>query len=855
MSSRKRKKWSKDLKYVVFPDNIECGVRKPSAISSSSSARSWEECGEGFLHSSVVKNVKTSGRPLSLFNHHNEDPVDIAWSSSSDSGPSDNDETQQQRHHRPGVTSSHSRPKALHTLSTDDVDPAIIETDESEQDVEKDSGQQISDCESPSCDDVPEDLPAETTDLEISGFASDGETDDDPLPDGGHDAESLRSGQRSASDWVQFPHTMLQTPKRPFKGQSIAPKCLALKKTFQSGGFAERLNRVNCRQKTAVNFWRNRSTSDNLTETQANRPGVLVLEVLEVQEECSTQLVRCQHHPPPLPPADPRVLVLLCRERAAQLNPAPADIIHIYPPWESLFVERLGCDVILNVCFSQKVHPASNAARAPPTGWFAAKRLAPYPLCETFATLSKAATTSDGPSRKSSAVPARRCHSLLEAVEALDQAGSLSQDVVVLVQRVYSIPAPAVSIARIRRNSSAPPPPPEQGKRRLCVLVQDSFGIFSVVQLHRLALDDLHRYYQAWRGRTCALRGIKVVQCVTRDRDSSLFSLIDSLWPPPKLPLECHGNVPSMPSSRPPSFCYILSGQESSIETTEEGPGGMSPFHLPPARQTLRDILQDDHKTYCCTFIATVIYKRIQTRDVGQGEVWLVLTDQSLQDSSPDRPCRRTVALHVNTSCALTSCVLKALSDPAGCRLSFTDAIKKHGVLLCVKHSIIEVMDSVTSGLMREPQAQPARLDPLDEGVTPNSLCTLSGVIVAVDESASYSWPVCNLCGSHDLELTIPPPRSVHCVSCKSTVVEPITKVQMSVFLRSASLQNCTIKVKLQENTIMYLLDTAGLDHTTAFPEFEVSSVLGKEVGPLTLYVRLVSRRPSLWISLEEICL
>ncbi|XP_037132338.1 DNA repair-scaffolding protein isoform X2 [Syngnathus acus] len=851
MSSRKRKKWSKDLKYVFFPDNIECGARKPSALSSSSSARSWKECGESFLHSPVVKDVKTSGRPLSLFNHHNEDPVDIAWSSSSDSGPSDNDETQQQRHHRPRVTSSHSRPKALHTLSTDDVDPAIIETDESEQDVEKDSGQQISDCESPSCDEVPEDLPAEPTDLEISGFASDGETGDDPLTDGGLDTESRRGGQMSASDWVQFAHAMLQTPKR----QSIGPKDLAQKKTFQSGGLAERLNRLDCRQRSAVNFWRNRSTSDNWTETQADRPGVLVLEVLEVQEECSAQLVRCQHHPPPLAPADPRVLVLLCRERAAQLNPAPADIIHIYPPWQSLSVERLGCDIILDARFTRKVHPASNAARAPPTGWFATKRLVPYPLCPTFATLSKAATASDGSSRQSSAVPARQCQSLLEAVEALDQAGSLSQDVVlvvVLVQRVYSIPAPAVSIASIRQHSSAPPPPPEQGKRRLCVLVQDSFGIFSVVQLHLLALDDLHRYCRAWRGRTCALRGVKVVQRVTRDRDSSLFSLIDSLWPPPKLPLECHGNVPSMPSSRPPSFCYILSGQESSMEATEEGTGGVSPLHLPPAKQTLRDILQDDHKTYCCTFIATVIYKRIQTRDVGQGEVWLVLTDQSLQDSSPDRPCRRTVALHVNASCALTSCVLKALSDPAGCRLSFTDAIKEHGVLLCVEHSIIEVTDSVASGLMREPQAQPARLDLLDEGVTPNSLCTLSGVIVAVDESASYSWPVCSLCGSHDLEPTIPPPRSFHCVSCKSRVDKPITKVQMAVFLRSASVQNCTIKVKLQQNTIMSLLDTAGLEHTAAF---EVSSVLGKEVGPLTLYVRLVSRRPSLWISLEEICL
>lgn len=54
---------------------------------------------------------------------------------------------------------------------------------------------------------------------------------------------------------------------------------------------------------------------------------------------------------------------------------------------------------------------------------------------------------------------------------------------------------------------------------RLCVLVQDSFGMFSVVQLHRMASpDELQRYCRMWQGRTCVLRGIKVVQRVTRER-------------------------------------------------------------------------------------------------------------------------------------------------------------------------------------------------------------------------------------------------------------------------------------------------------------------------------------------------
>lgn len=54
---------------------------------------------------------------------------------------------------------------------------------------------------------------------------------------------------------------------------------------------------------------------------------------------------------------------------------------------------------------------------------------------------------------------------------------------------------------------------------RLCVLVQDSYGMFSVVQLHILPCqDDLGRYCHMWQGRTCSLRDVKVVQRVTRER-------------------------------------------------------------------------------------------------------------------------------------------------------------------------------------------------------------------------------------------------------------------------------------------------------------------------------------------------
>lgn len=39
------------------------------------------------------------------------------------------------------------------------------------------------------------------------------------------------------------------------------------------------------------------------------------------------------------------------------------------------------------------------------------------------------------------------------------------------------------------------------------------------------------------------------------------------------------------------------------------------------------------------------------------------------------------------------------------------------------------------------------------------------------------------------------------------------------------------------------------------FSGYDMESVLGKEIGPLTVLVRVVTSKPVLWMGLEEICL
>ncbi|XP_043990205.1 DNA repair-scaffolding protein isoform X1 [Gambusia affinis] len=926
MSSRKRKRLSKDIKCLLFPtDAVESGPQKRERETTSLlSSRSWATCGDSFLGTPNLQ----SGKKLSVkrklaqspalvqSSADDEDPEDIAWSSTETESSDDESQVQHKSkvalQHRPRPPMPR-RPKALiqsyttalSMLTNEKDDLPVIETDsdldQSEEDDEKDSGQQISDCGSESADENTNVCPLDSEhmkELEISGYVSDGDDLGCTLTSRKLDSDvfSLQSGEgskRSVRDWLTSAQAMLQTPKKPMDRQFKTPEDSTKKKRkFKSGGLAERLNRLQCRQGSAISFWRHKSISDTsvAAATTVDRPGVLVL---EVHEESSMQLAHCEHQQPPqdgqqqknaVSEETTRMLVLFNRETAAQLIPAPGDVIHIYPPWQSLSIEGFLCSVILNTHFSQKVSSASKPDdMSLPKIWLSAERRLPYFLGQTFGLLNECKTKSEGRAKQDAVSDVlctfgtRPCLSLLEAIEGLGQAGNVDQDVDVVVQRVYSIPmadCSPVSFLKHRASlrSSIPPPPAEKGKTRLCVLVQDSFGIFSVVRLQPLSSkDELHQYCQMWQGRTCVLRGVKVVQRVTRERHSRLFSLIDSLWPP-ATSLKDHGNSLSMLNEisspgLPPSFCYLLSGHQRSVEPKEGQT--VSPLYLHPASRTLRDILHSEAKSCRCSFIATVLHKRMQSTDVGHGEVWLVLTDPSLQEEQPERPCRRTVALCVSTSCVLTSSVLEALNSPAVCEMSFRDAIREHGVLLCAEQSVIEVssvqhkssfetttrQDSCSSSeLQVKTLPQPLRLDSLSWEATPNSLCSLTGVIVGVDENKAYSWPACNLCGSDRLEVSAEKPQTFHCISCKSTLDKPDTKVQLEVFLSSSSLSNCTLKVKLQQKTITSILNTPVLE-SSELQGYDVESVLGKEVGPLAVYVRVVTRKPALWMGLEEICL
>ncbi|XP_059914330.1 DNA repair-scaffolding protein [Gadus macrocephalus] len=409
---------------------------------------------------------------------------------------------------------------------------------------------------------------------------------------------------------------------------------------------------------------------------------------------------------------------------------------------------------------------------------------------------------------------------------------------------------------------------------RLCALVQDGRGIFSVVQLQPLPWDrELQQYTQKWQGRACALRNVKVVQRVTRERYGRAFQLIDSVWPP-TIPFQGRG------TSAAPCFYYLLSGQEDSVEALEGS--ALSALYLPPKELPLRDVLRSAGGVRCHSFTATVVYASILVRPplptlgdaVDQAEVWLSLTDPSLQEEGEGQaegggPCRRTVPVCISTSCVLNSSVAAAIRSPAAAILSFRDVVMENGALLCTEQSVVETPHPDRAGRSEltgsEPPTptratlgcglpRPVRLDPLGADTTAHSLCTLTGVIVGVEEDTACSWPACSACGSDRLQATgAGEAPAFRCRACDCEVQQPKLRLQLEVTLASA-VSDGIVKVKLHQNTIQSILPPAALQ-ASEFPGYEVEHVLGKALGPIPVVVRVISRTPTLCIGVEEISL
>lgn len=140
-------------------------------------------------------------------------------------------------------------------------------------------------------------------------------------------------------------------------------------------------------------------------------------------------------------------------------------------------------------------------------------------------------------------------------------------------------------------------------------------------------------------------------------------------------------------------------------------------------------------------------------------------------------------------------------------------------------------------------------VDELSSLTPVNSICSVQGTVVDVDESTAFSWPVCDRCGNGRLEQKPEDGGSFSCGDCSQLVLSPLQKRHLHVFLDCPTRPESTVKVKLLESSISLLLMSAASKDGS----YEVENILGKEMGPLLCFVQSVTTQQTNCVTLEEI--
>ncbi|KAM9690140.1 DNA repair-scaffolding protein isoform 2-T2 [Dama dama] len=887
---KRKRNW--DAEYPSFPGEspLPCrraGLQTAGALASLS--ESWLRCGEGFLKSPgtpslTAEKKTTTEKHLELSCRPKKEPTTskstsglaaITWSSSG-SDLSDEDKTIFKSQRDNG---HHSKTDDLQVIDWE-IDSEREDACECDEFEDHESVVEISDCASGASSrsltpaGTPPELP-KTNPTEILEYSSDSEEDDgsenilliDSESSHKHHVDFGSDGrqvtERRKNLRVESTETILQTPKKQTKLPKT-PESSAKRKKLLRGGLAERLNGLQNRERSAISLWRHQGVSYQKT-LSGTKSGVLTVKILEVHEECTVHVATCTQLSEL--PADspcqggatgPSLKVLFTKETAHCLRGRPQDVVHIYPPWQKLIIPGGSCPVILNTYFCQKV-VAKEDSEASRDGHvcdtpcprrsstlaqvFQFKGLTDSSLENKILCGGHTAVGTDQtlhPEQAEPCIPSQAPlrDSLLDAVESHGAAAWTGVGVRVVVQRVYSLPC------RSQQADSTDPP-----RARVCLLVQDALGLFSEVHSEGDVLKD-----RQLEGKCCRLSGMKVLQKVTRARMAELFSLIDTMWPP-RAVLKATGPGTAFEEKThlpPPSFCYILSAHPDvgQIDVIEDNP--VVELYQPPTPRFLKEILQTDGVCTHCSFYARVIYRRPQANSLPlePREMWLVVTDITLQTLDKDSGLPRTVPVRVAASCLLDQEVRDALCEATCQSFLFRDALQDQGQIVCVSRTVLLPLKPCRGMMVGAWELTgPLHLDELGPGTRVNSICSIQGTVVAVDESTACSWPVCDLCGSERLEQSLADRGAFSCGDCSRVVTSPVLRRHLQVFLDAPSQPQCTVRVKLLQDSISSLLRFAACEDGS----YEVRSVLGKEVGPLTCFVRCITTHPTSSVGLEEV--
>ncbi|XP_048761991.2 DNA repair-scaffolding protein-like isoform X2 [Ostrea edulis] len=384
---------------------------------------------------------------------------------------------------------------------------------------------------------------------------------------------------------------------------------------------------------------------------------------------------------------------------------------------------------------------------------------------------------------------------------------------------------------------------PNSGKRYV-MLIEDSHGTVCQVLCPEEAETLFPEVLQNGEG-SCHVFGGLSVQCrATRERELALFSVIDVVWSGGPLCKRLDSqdtedritesqepdSLTQVCRSSAPGFCYFMIEAENGEGMTAV-PLGNGSSNLKENTIRLADLTHVDEikrVSFCCKVVF-----QVNMASVKDG---LSLSDTRRSHKSVlyvrDQSLTRSQCITTTSEFCLPECT--QLTENSW---KFRDVACHLGKLTCDLYSraILQSQDTV----MILPDFNPIQLH---SGLSALDLCIVSGTVCGVDENSAYSWDVCDNCQQENLAQDSNTKQLV-CLNCKKTVMEPLTRMKLKVYLsvtsscEMTSSDHVTQKMKVSVELLQTSIERILPESTEAEEGYDIACVLEKTVGPLNCVV------------------
>lgn len=648
---------------------------------------------------------------------------------------------------------------------------------------------------------------------------------------------------------------------RPEDDAAAASSTTKKRQKFVKGGFAERLNKLATRQRTATACWlhKNRIASGNAVSDR-----LLVCDVVSCVTDHGHLVAKCRVTRGSMSDASSpkESLILFSHETAQRCKINPGSLLKIYPPWQSLKLDNWEVVLNTNLCRvesrdgeyrgdDQEVNEILGSDRIL-ASWTCLCRLDPCscsavcrqslgsasrssiiqcPAAGSCSARSPGLTSYDAAATLetcslSTIVPLAQetllSSSILESIEQKGGSVAMEIDFYATIQRIF---------CRVAQRSSGDS---WSGENRISLetgswvqwslLVQDLHGFLCEVILPQNFTPNSawHKVTTAALGSQWAFYNLQVGRRLTRPKFGRLFSIIDSVW---KLDSSSDVSPEDSASSHhetcAPSFCYALHAADVGASCTLWNHAPANAFS-PRSFRALGNIVRDKASVKGRVSFGARLLHKLESE---LGKHFYVM-DCSLQEETSSASWLPYVIVIVNNAVVVSSDCSKQLP------IVFHDVYVDSGQFLADEYSRVMVGGSHWLPVMGLSPTLP--LLTIESEL--HSLVTVSGCVTDVDQETACAWSVCDLCENSELGTSLQN-SFLYCHNCKRPVTNPLTKMKLDISLAVSTLPDIVVKVKLLQNTIEMLLPSTEYDEG-----YDIEQVLGKEIVQLTCLITAVTK-------------